>query len=57
MTKKKPIKLKHGYIKILAEEMGHNRNTIRKALNWNADSDIENKIRARALALGYVRQF
>lgn len=57
MTKKKPIKLKHGYIKILAEEMGHNRNTVRKALNWNADSDIENKIRARAQALGYVRQF
>ena len=57
MTKRKPIKLKFGYVKILAKDCRCRRNTVTKAPNWNADSDIENFIRKRAQDLGYVRQF
>ena len=57
MTKRKPIKLKHGYIKILARDCRCSRNTVTKALNWNADSDTENLIRRTAKDLGYIRQF
>ena len=57
MTKRKPIKLKFGYVKILAKDCRCSRNTVTKALNWNADSDIENMMRKRAQDLGYIRQF
>ena len=57
MSKRKPIKLKFGYVKILANDCRCSRNTVTKALNWNADSDIENFIRKRAQDLGYIRQF
>ena len=57
MTKRKPIKLKFGYGKVLAKDCRCSRNTVTKALNRNADSDIENFIRKRAQDLGYIRQF
>ena len=57
MTKRKPIQLKFGYVKILAQDCRCSRNTVTTALNWNAGSDIENLIRKRAQDLGYIRQF
>lgn len=57
MTKKKPIKLKRGYVQILAAVCKVSRNTVTKAMKWNADSDIENFIRKKAYELDYVRKF
>lgn len=57
MDKKNEIKLRHGYIKQLAKDCRVSRNTVTKALRWNADSDVENYVRKRAYDLGYVRQF
>ena len=57
MTKRKPVKLKFSYVKILPKDCRCSRNTVTKALNWNGDSDSENVIRKRAQDLGYIRQF
>lgn len=57
MTKRKPIKVRRGYIKKLAESTGYSIFTVRKALSWNTDSDAENLIRQRARELGCIRRF
>ena len=57
MTKRKPIKLKFGYVKILAKDCRCSRNTVTTALNSNTESDIKTFIRKRAQDLGYIRQF
>lgn len=57
MTKRKPIKLRTGYQKKLADACGVGTATVKRALEWQADTDIQNLIRKKAYDLGYVRRF
>lgn len=57
MPKKKEIKLRPGYQKKLAADCGVGISTVRRALRWDADTDLQNLIRKRARDLGYTRQF
>lgn len=57
MTKKKPIKLRIGYQKKLAEDCGVGVATVKRALQYDADTDIQNLVRKRAKELGYIRRW
>lgn len=57
MTKRKPIKVRIGCIKKLAEDCGVSPLTVRMALRWQADTDNQNLVRQRAKELGYIRRF
>lgn len=57
MSKRKPIKLRIGYQRKLAEACGVGVATVKRALEWQADTDIQNLIRKRAYELGYVRRW
>jgi hypothetical protein len=57
MTKRKRIKLRQGCQIKLAEDCGVGVATVRRALQWELDSDIQNLIRKRAHELGYVRRW
>ena len=57
MAKRKPIKLRYGEVQRLAKIVGVNRNTVSRALGWNADTEMENKIRALAKALNMIKKF
>lgn len=56
-SKRKPIKLRLGGIKLLAEDCSVTEKTVRRALNWYADTDTQNLIRKRASDLGLIRRF
>lgn len=57
MAKRKRIKLRRGCQIKLAEDCGVGVTTVRRALQWERDSDIQNLIRKRAHELGYVRRW
>lgn len=57
MTKRKAIKLRQGCQILLAKDCGVGVATVRRALQWERDSDIQNLIRKRAHELGYVRRW
>lgn len=57
MAKKKPIKIKMGCKKKLAEACGVGTMTVYRALHWDADTDIQNLVRHRAYELGYVKRW
>lgn len=57
MSKRKRIKLRRGCQIKLAEDCGVGVATVRRALQWERDSVIQNLIRKRAHELGYVRRW
>lgn len=57
MAKRKPIKVRIGCIKKLAEITGYSVYTVRLALRYTTDSDAQNLIRKKAYELGFVRRF
>lgn len=57
MAKRKRIKLRRGCQIKLAEDCGVGVATVRRALQWELDSDIQNLIRKRAHELGYVKRW
>ncbi|WP_144010640.1 helix-turn-helix domain-containing protein [Prevotella intermedia] len=57
MSKRKPIKLKYGGTARLAKLCRVSRQTVWKAINWNADTDMENLIRQKAKELGLIKKF
>ena len=57
MAKRKRIKLRQGCQILLAKDCGVGVATVRRALQWERDSDIQNLIRKRAQELGYVRRW
>ena len=57
MRKKKPIKLRRGCKKKLAAISGVSPDCIRKALQWQSDTDTQNKVRQMAYELGFVKRF
>lgn len=57
MARKPPIKLKHGCLKLLAEDCEANELTVRLALRWDNDTELQNRIRERAKELGYIKKF
>lgn len=57
MTKRKPIKLRMGCKKKLAEACGVGLTTVARAINWDADTDLQNLVRLRAKQLGYIKRF
>lgn len=57
MAKRKRIKLRRGCQIKLAEDCRVGVATVRRALQWELDSDIQNLIRKRAHELGYVRRW
>ena len=54
---RKPIKLRYGKIKALAKICGCTTATVRRALQWHADTELENEIRERARNLNFIRNF
>lgn len=57
MATRKPIKVRVGCVKKLAEDCHVSPYTVYKALRWQADTDIQNLIRKRAKELGYTRRW
>ena len=57
MSKRKTIKLKYGGVARLAKLCRVSRQTVWKATNWNADTDMENLIRQKAKKLGLIKKF
>ena len=57
MAKRKRIKLRQGCQIKLAEDCGVGVATVRRALQWERDSDIQNLIRKRADELGYAKRW
>lgn len=57
MSKRKPIKLKYGGTTRLVKLCRVSRQTVWKAINWNADTDMENLIRQKAKELGLIKKF
>lgn len=57
MTKRKPIKLRVGTKEKLAEHCGVSLVTVYKAMRWDADSEDQNRVRAAARKLGFIRRF
>lgn len=54
---RKKIELRRGKAKELAEMLGVTPQTVSRALKWDADSDIQNLVRAKAYEYGFVKQF
>lgn len=57
MAKRKPIKLRRGCQIKLAEDCGVGVATVKRALQYDADTDIQNLVRKRAKELGYIRRW
>lgn len=57
MTKRKPIRLRVGTKEKLADHCGVSLTTVYKAMHWDADSDDQNRVRAAAKQLGFIRRF
>lgn len=57
MARRKPMKLRRGCQKKLAEDCRVGTATVKRALNWDADSDLQNLVRKRAAELGYIRRW
>ncbi len=57
MTKRKPIKLRIGTKEKLAEYCGVSLVTVYNAMRWTADSEDQNRVRAAARELGYIKRF
>ena len=57
MAKKKPIKLRRGCKKKLVAISGVSPDCVRKALQWERDTDTQNKVRQLASELGFVKKF
>lgn len=55
--KRKKITVKYGKCKELARLCGTTPQTVSKALRWNADSEIENLVRSRAVQYGFIKMF
>ena len=55
--RKSNIKLRYGKVKALANIFGCSTATVKRALRWHADTELENKIRERARTLGFQRNF
>lgn len=51
------MKLRRGCQKKLAEDCRVGAATVKRALNWDADSDLQNLVRKRAAELGYIRRW
>lgn len=56
-TKKKPIILKRGCKKKLAEACRVSLITVYNAMHWETDSDLQEYVRNRAAELGYIKRF
>jgi hypothetical protein len=57
MSKRKAIKLRRGGTARLAKLCRVSRQTVWKAINWNADTDMENLVRQKAADLGLIKKF
>ncbi len=57
MSKRKAIKLRRGGTTRLAKLCRVSRQTVWKAINWNADTDMENLVRQKAADLGLIKKF
>ncbi len=57
MARRKPLKLRRGCQKKLAEECHVGLATVKRALNWDTDSDLQNLVRMRAKELGYIKRW
>lgn len=57
VNKRKPIKLRMGCVKKLAESCGVSERTVCDALKWKNDTDAQNLVRKRAEDLGYIKRF
>lgn len=57
MTNRKPIKLKKGCKRKLAQILGVSELTVYNAMHWRCDSDIQNLVRQKAKELGFIKQF
>lgn len=55
--KRKPIKIRKGTKKMLADACGVSLATVYNALHWDADTTEQNLVRERAKQLGFVRKF
>ncbi len=55
--KRKRIKLRHGQVKRLVEMTGYSKMTVSRALNWHADTDAENEVRALVKKYNMIRKF
>lgn len=56
-SKRKPIKIRQGTKKMLADACGVSLVTVYKALHWDADSTEQNLVRERAKQLGFIKRF
>lgn len=56
MSKRKAIKLRRGGTARLAKLCRVSRQTVWKAINWNADTDMENLVRQKARDLGLIKK-
>lgn len=56
MTKRKPIKLRWGCLKKLASDCDVGLATVKRALKWDSDTDLQMSIRKQANDLGYVKR-
>lgn len=54
---RKPIKVRYGCVKKLAESCNVSEVAVRRALKWERDTDTQRLIRKRARELGYIRLF
>ncbi len=57
MSSRKPIKLKKGCKKRLAEILRVSELTVYNAMHWKCDSDVQNLVRQKAKELGFIKQF
>lgn len=57
MTKRKPLKLRSGYVKKLMSDCRVSKATVIRSLKWDSDTDLQNLVRKRAIELGYIKRF
>lgn len=57
MDERKPIKLRYGKVKALASIFGCSRITVERALRWEFDTELADKIRERAERLGFIKRY
>lgn len=57
MANRRPIKLKKGCKKRLAEILRVSELTVYNAMHWKCDSDVQNLVRQKAKELGFIKQF
>jgi hypothetical protein len=54
---RRPIKLRYGKVKALAKIFGCSRMTVERALRWEFDTELADKIRERAERLGFIKRY